>query len=56
MISTTDERGVINNFAKDPKTRVAEYPSPAQQRTYWFMGIAATLFMSGVFALAYAVS
>ncbi len=56
MISTTDERGVINNFAKDPKTRVAEYPSPAEQRTYWLMGIATTILMAGVFAIAYAVS
>ncbi|PZD73133.1 hypothetical protein C1752_02709 [Acaryochloris thomasi RCC1774] len=56
MISTTDERGVINNFARDPQTSAAEYPSPAQQRTYWFMGAATAILMSGVFAIAFAVS
>jgi hypothetical protein len=56
MLSTTDERGVINNFAKDPIPSVAEYPSKSQQRRYWVMGAASTVFMAGVFALAFAVS
>ncbi|MBX2862738.1 MAG: ssl1498 family light-harvesting-like protein [Leptolyngbyaceae cyanobacterium MAG.088] len=56
MISTTDERGVINNFAKDPVTSVAEYPSKAQQRRYWIMGAATTVMMAGVVAIAFAVS
>jgi hypothetical protein len=48
MISTTDERGVINNFAKDPEPYPAEYPTPSQQRTYWILG--------AVLAIAFAVS
>jgi hypothetical protein len=56
MLSTTDERGVINNFAKDPIPSVADYPSEAQQRRYWIMGAASAAFMAGVFALAFAVS
>jgi hypothetical protein len=56
MISTTDERGVINNFAKDPVPSAADYPSEAQQRRYWIMGAASAVFMAGVFALAFAVS
>lgn len=56
MISTTDERGIINNFAKDPKTSAAEYPSPAQQRRYWVLGAVSAVFMSGVVAIAVAVS
>lgn len=56
MITTTDERGIINNFAKDPATSAAEYPTPAQQRRYWIMGAVTTVFMSGVVGLAIAVS
>ncbi len=56
MISTTDERGIINNFAKDPVASAVEYPSKAQQRRYWIMGAVSTVFMAGVLALAYAVS
>lgn len=56
MISTTDERGIINNFARDPVPSAAEYPTPAQQRRYWIMGAVSTVFMSGVIGLAIYVS
>ncbi|MGB7413404.1 MAG: ssl1498 family light-harvesting-like protein [Thermosynechococcaceae cyanobacterium] len=56
MISTTDERGVINNFARDPEAYAAEYPSSSQQRTYWVLGVVSAVFMSGVLAVAFAVS
>ncbi|MGF1603364.1 MAG: photosystem II assembly protein Psb34 [Thermosynechococcaceae cyanobacterium] len=56
MISTTDERGVINNFARDPQPYAAEYPSASQQRTYWILGVVSAVFMSGILAVAFAVS
>lgn len=56
MLTTTDDRGLLNNFAKDPKTSAAEYPSADQQRRYWIMGAASTVFMAGLMAVAFAVS
>ena len=53
---TTDDQGVLNNYAKEPKTYYAEYPTPAQQQRYWTMGAIFTLFMSGLVAIAFAVS
>jgi hypothetical protein len=56
MITTKDERGVYNNFAKDPIASPTEYPSPAKQRQYWILGAITTVAMMGVVALAVAVS
>ena len=41
-----DDKGIINNYAIEPKMSEAEYPSPKQQRHYIFLGAAAILFMS----------
>ncbi len=33
---TTNEDGVLNNYAAEPKVYFAEYPSPEQQQRYTF--------------------
>jgi hypothetical protein len=38
MYTTQDERGILNNFANEPKVYLAEYPSSQQQRQYLILG------------------
>ena len=46
------DNGVINNYAAEPETYFATYPSPEQQRAYLFQGaigfavVAASLLIS----------
>lgn len=56
MYTTTDERGILNNFAKEPKPYLAQVPSPSQQKRYLLQGVAAMLLVGGLFAIAVAVS
>lgn len=56
MYTTTDEHGILNNFAKEPKTYLADKPSPAKQRLYWLQGSAALLLIGGLLAITAAVS
>ncbi len=56
MYTTTNESGVLNNYATDPQISYAEYPSPAQQSRYALQGAIATLFVSFLILTAIAVS
>ncbi len=56
MYTTTDEHGILNNFAKEPKAYVAEKPSPRQQRLYVLQGMAAALLIGGLLAITAVVS
>jgi hypothetical protein len=56
MYSTTDENGIINNFAKEPKMYLAEEPSSTQKRNYALQGIAAGLLVTAVVLISVAVS
>ncbi|MDJ0618285.1 MAG: ssl1498 family light-harvesting-like protein [Calothrix sp. MO_192.B10] len=56
MYTTTDERGILNNFAREPKLYYAEYPSVEQQRQYKFLGAAAVLLLTAVVLVAFTVS
>lgn len=56
MYTTTDEHGILNNFAKEPKPYLAEKPSVGQQRRYWLQGAAAMLLLGGLLAITVAVS
>ena len=38
MTTTTDEQGIINNFAKEPTMYYAQAPSLQAQRRYIFLG------------------
>lgn len=52
---TTDDRGVLNNYAIEPAMAYATYPSEAQQRRYALQGAVATLFVSLLIVVAAAV-
>jgi hypothetical protein len=56
MYTTTDEHGILNNFAKEPKPYLAEKPSSSQQRRYMLQGLAAMLLVSGLLAITAVVS
>lgn len=56
MPYTTEEGGLINNFAVEPKVYTAEPPNKTQKRNYIIWGVLATLLVAGVLAIAVAVS
>ncbi|MBD2541950.1 ssl1498 family light-harvesting-like protein [Coleofasciculus sp. FACHB-SPT36] len=56
MRYTTDERGILNNYAAEPDLYVAEPPSPEQQRRYAFQGAIAILFVTLLVLTALGVS
>ncbi|MBE9170610.1 ssl1498 family light-harvesting-like protein [Pleurocapsales cyanobacterium LEGE 06147] len=56
MYTTTNQEGILNNYATEPKMYYAEYPSPEQQRRYALQGGLAILLVSSLFLTALAVS
>ncbi|AFZ15113.1 hypothetical protein Cri9333_4327 [Crinalium epipsammum PCC 9333] len=56
MYTTTDERGILNNFAAEPKISYAEYPSQEEQRRYAMQGGVATLLVGVLLLIAFSVS
>jgi hypothetical protein len=56
MYTTQDERGILNNYAIEPKVYFAEYPSPEQQRQYLLIGSLAVILVTSLFAIAIGVS
>ncbi|MBE9170794.1 ssl1498 family light-harvesting-like protein [Pleurocapsales cyanobacterium LEGE 06147] len=56
MYTTTDERGILNNFATEPKIYYAVSPSPKQQRRYALQGAVAALFVTALVLVSIAVS
>lgn len=56
MYTTVDEKGILNNYATEPKLYYAEYPTLWQQRRYAFGGAIATLFVSLLVLTGFAVS
>jgi len=56
MYTTTDERGILNNYATEPRMYLAEYPSPEQQRRYKLQGALAALFITTLVMVSLAVS
>jgi hypothetical protein len=56
MRYTTDDRGILNNFAAEPAVYFAESPSPEQQQRYALQGAAAILFVALTLLTATAVS
>lgn len=53
---TTDDRGILNNYAAEPTVYYAEYPSEDQQQRYLFQGAVAVLFVSLLVLTAFGVS
>jgi hypothetical protein len=56
MHTTQDERGLLNNFAVEPKLYFTQLPSPEQQRQYWIQGIIATAFIAALLGIALVAS
>lgn len=56
MRYTTDDRGILNNYAAEPAIYFAEYPSDQQQQRYAFQGAVAFLFVALTILTALAVS
>jgi len=53
---TSNEAGVLNNYATEPEMYYAVYPSPEQQRNYALLGAIATLFVTSLMLTALVVS
>lgn len=53
---TTNEEGLLNNYATEPAMYYAEFPSIDQQRRYAFQGALAILFVVTTLLTALAVS
>jgi hypothetical protein len=51
-----DDEGIVNNYAVEPDTSLANYPSPEQQKRYIFLGGGAALLVTSVLAIAFTVS
>jgi hypothetical protein len=56
MPYTQESGGRLNNFANEPKMYEATPPTTAEKRNYVFLGVAGALLVSGILAIAVAVS
>jgi hypothetical protein len=53
---TTDDEGLINNFAVEPDIYPSEYPSAPQQKQYIFLGAGAVLLIVILLVITFSVS
>lgn len=51
---TTNEEGILNNYAIEPKMSYSEYPSLEQQRRYALQGAVAVLLVTSLILIAFA--
>lgn len=56
MYTTTDENGVLNNYAVEPKISYAEYPAVYEQRRYLIQAAISALFVTACVLVSFAVS
>jgi hypothetical protein len=56
MYTTTDDRGILNNYATEPRMYYAEYPSQEQKRRYALQGAVAFLLVTLTILTAIGVS
>jgi len=56
MYTTTNEDGILNNYATEPEMYYSEYPSPEQQNRYAFQGAIAGLLVIATVLVALAAS
>ncbi len=52
MYTTTDERGILNNYAIEPLMSYAEYPTIEEQRQYFVQGAVATFVVAALTLVA----
>ncbi len=55
IMYTTNEEGLLNNYAVEPPVYYAEFPSPEQQQQYALQGAIATLLVTTFVLVAFAV-
>ncbi|MDJ0658001.1 MAG: ssl1498 family light-harvesting-like protein [Crocosphaera sp.] len=48
MFTTSDENGILNNFANEPDMYYAAYPTQKQQQGYLVQGVFAALLIIGL--------
>lgn len=53
---TTNEEGILNNYAVEPTMYYAEYPSEDQQNRYMLQGALASLLVLGFILTSFAAS
>lgn len=56
MRYTTDQQGLMNNYAIEPKLYLAEQPSQQQQIRYVIQGVLAVALLAGLVTVATVVS
>ncbi|MFN6565642.1 photosystem II assembly protein Psb34 [Dendronalium sp. ChiSLP03b] len=56
MYTTVNENGVLNNYPTEPQVYCAEYPAIWEQRNYVIQGAIATMFVTALVLVAFAVS
>ncbi len=56
MYTTINEKGILNNYATEPKLYYATYPDTEQQRHYAFQAAVASLFVTALVLVALGVS
>ena len=56
MYTTYSPEGTLNNYAKEPDTYYATYPSPEQQNNYLKFGAFAFLLVTSVIFTGIAIS
>lgn len=56
MPYTTEESGLLNNFAKEPTMYTAESPTKAQQRNYALQAAVAAVLIGALVFVAFSVS
>ncbi|WP_109012499.1 photosystem II assembly protein Psb34 [Nostoc commune] len=56
MYTTTNEDGVLNNYAAEPKMYYAEYPAIWEQRKYVLQAFFATLIVTTIVLVGFSVS
>ena len=56
MPYTTEEGGLLNNFAVEPKMYQAEAPTSTDKRNYIILGLGSFILLGGLLAVAITVS
>ena len=54
--TTTDDEGLLNNYAIEPEVYPSDYPSPRQQNRYAVMGVGAMLLVVILVLIAFTAS
>ena len=56
MYTTTNEDGILNNYAAEPKMYYAEYPAICEQRKYVLQSLFATLIVTALVLVSFSIS